>query len=117
MADDPYADIIVQQHQRLVAEQAHAVAEMEAGRLSYDQNRVDQAADTILQIKTKLRELGDLANDHVARQQQAPQQIPYGLRAEHVEAAQTCGVSLEDYARGLQRYEAEKRAGFHQQRG
>jgi hypothetical protein len=67
-----YDDLILDQSQRLQAERAEAVSELEAGRQTEDIARCREAGDRILRIDNEHRRLEEIASQFVMRQQAVP---------------------------------------------
>ncbi|WP_316159802.1 hypothetical protein [Bradyrhizobium sp. SZCCHNRI20481] len=115
-----YDEILVAQGQRIEAERAQQVAELEAGRMSEDPDRVNDAANRILELDAQYAALAQRANSYYAQgQAHARQANPHGLNDQEMEVAanfsQDPSLSreqkLEIYARQKARYQHMRRTG------
>ncbi|WP_316216753.1 hypothetical protein [Bradyrhizobium sp. SZCCHNR3003] len=110
-----YNDILVSQGQRLEAERAQALAELEAGRIYEDASLVNTASDNILRIDRDYAQLVRYANN-MATQQRAPRS-QYGLTDAEVEIARTIGETRNDLTdEARERIYAENKARYRQMR-
>lgn len=88
-----YEQILRSQYERLADEQAQAVAELEAGRVSEDSYRTTSAADRILELDKTRDALDRRAQNFVAGQQQ-PQGNQFGLNRDEIDIAN--GIASAD---------------------
>ena len=84
-------DVIVYQHEQLVAERAAAVAQYESGRVNEDHYTTLAGANAILEADAKLEALGRIANNYVAGQQRAQPTNKYGLSRDEIAIARGNG--------------------------
>jgi hypothetical protein len=89
-----YDDIMKYQAERLTAQRAAAVADLESARYREDAYAVSDAADTILKLDGDLERLGRIANQHYSQQQAQQPRNRYGLSDAEVEVAR--GIAGSD---------------------
>lgn len=89
-----HRDVILAQHNKLIAERARIVGQYEEARLSEDADGVMLAADRITEIDAKFGALNQIANHYVAGQQQAQPSNRYGLSKDEVDIAR--GIASGD---------------------
>ena len=82
-----YQSIMQAQMDRLEAEGVQQAAELEAGRLEEDADRVNWAAQRILEIDAQRAQLVVRANHHAAQQRAQPRGNKYGLSHDEIEVA------------------------------
>ncbi|MGJ5042732.1 hypothetical protein [Bradyrhizobium sp. HKCCYLRH1062] len=115
-----YEAILTAQAQRIEAERAEHVAELEAGRMSEDPDRVNYAANRILELDAQHAMLAQRANAYFA-QAPAKRQNPHGLTDEEMQVASNFSQSpnlsheqkLEIYSRQKARYAQMRRDGTY----
>jgi mitochondrial fission protein ELM1 len=86
-----HRDVILAQHNKLIAERARVVGEYEEARLGEYADAVMYAADKLTEIDAKIGALNQIANNLVASQQQAQPQNKYGLSKDEVAVARGIG--------------------------
>ncbi|MGJ4928609.1 hypothetical protein ACQR1I_14210 [Bradyrhizobium sp. HKCCYLS2038] len=115
-----YEAIMTAQFQRIQEEKAQQAAELEAGRMAEDPDRVNYAANRILELDAQEAALGQRANTYYSQSQaSARQQNPHGLSDEEVKIAENFSQNpslsreqkLEMYARQKSRYQHMRRTG------
>jgi hypothetical protein len=90
-----YRDIINAQFQNIDAAQAQAAADLESARHAEDADRVNEAANVILQLDLQRNALRERAQGYNAAQQSAPQNR-YGLSQEEREIAHASFTDRKD---------------------
>ncbi|WP_315737962.1 hypothetical protein [Bradyrhizobium sp. SZCCHNR1093] len=115
-----YEAIMTAQFERIQQEKAQQAAELEAGRYAEDPDRVNYAANRILELDAQEAALAQRANTFYT-QAPAMKQNPHGLTDEEVEVARnsftrtdmqmTDEKRLELYARQKARYQEMRRTG------
>jgi hypothetical protein len=114
-----YSQIVTAQAERLDAEQAQQIAELEAGRMSDDSDRTMWAAQRLLEIDAQRAALAQRANIMVAQQQAQPRGNAYGLTDDEIAVAKAAhsGGSVDErirsYAEQKQRYQHMKATGAY----
>ncbi|MGC2779999.1 MAG: hypothetical protein WA418_30605 [Bradyrhizobium sp.] len=115
-----YEAIMTAQAQRIESERVQYAAELEAGRHAEDPDRVNYAANRILELDAQYAALAQRANAYQERgQAQARQQNPHGLTDDEMQVAanfsQNPSLSreqkIEMYARQKSRYQHMRRTG------
>jgi hypothetical protein len=86
-----HRDVIIAQHNKLLADRAEAAGRYEQARLNEDSDGTMWAADHIVECDAKLAALNRIASDYIAGQQQAQQGSKYGLNSEQAAVAHTIG--------------------------
>ncbi|WP_316225061.1 MULTISPECIES: hypothetical protein [unclassified Bradyrhizobium] len=115
-----YEAILSAQAQRIAAERSQQVAELEAGRMAEDPDRVAYAANRILELDAQEAALAQRANTYYT-QAPAMRQNPHGLTDDEVEVARNSFTRsdmnlsdeqrLELYARQKARLQELRRTG------
>jgi len=112
-----HRDVVLAQHNKLLAERARVVGENEEARLGEYPDAVMYAADKLTEIDAKIGALNQIANNLVASQQQAQPQNKYGLNKDEQEIARGLASgdrSISDEDR--QRVYAEQKAKYQRMR-
>ena len=112
-----HRDVVLAQHNKLLAERARVVGEYEEARLGEYPDAVMYAADKLTEIDAKIGALNQIANNLVASQQQAQPQNKYGLNKDEQEIARGLASgdrSISDEDR--QRVYAEQKAKYQRMR-
>lgn len=112
-----HRDVVLAQHNKLLAERARVVGEYEEARLGEYPDAVMYAADKLTEIDAKIGALNQIANNLVASQQQAQPQNKYGLNKDEQEIARGLASgdrSMSDEDR--QRVYAEQKAKYQRMR-
>jgi hypothetical protein len=109
-----YDSLLIRQGERLQAERAQAMAELESGRVNEDLATCDMAADRILKIDQDFVRLNQIANDYVVRQQ-APRGNQFGLSPEQVEVAHNSFGPIKREGRYVDLSNAEKEKLYAEQ--
>jgi hypothetical protein len=112
-----HRDVILAQHNKLIAERARVVGAYEEARLSEDADGVMYSADKLIEIDARLGALNTIANNLVASQQQAQPSNRYGLSKDEVDIARGIGsgdpkLSNDD----REKLYAEQKAKYQRQR-
>ena len=82
-----YADILTEQFERHQQARSYYMAELEAGRLTDDTDRINNASDGILALDASEAHLHQRANQFVASQQAQKPANAYGLSDTEIEIA------------------------------
>lgn len=82
-----YEQILTDQYDRIQQAHAYYAAELEAGRLTDDEERINNASDGILALDATLAHLNARANQYVASQRTARPSNEYGLSDEEISVA------------------------------
>jgi hypothetical protein len=112
-----YSSIMQASAQRLDAQQAEMVAELEAGRMAEDADRTMYAATRLLEIDAQRVALAERANQYIARQQAQPKGNAYGLSDQELAIAKnshsggTVDERLREYASNKQRLQHMRATG------
>ena len=112
-----YDQVLQHQYERIEIAHAQALAELEAGRVSEDVDRINAASDRILDLDKTRAALDQRTSQYVASRQSQPQR-PFGLSDEQVEIAinshshGTREDRIAEYARNTQRYRALRASGY-----
>ena len=112
-----HRDVILAQHNKLIAERARVVGEYEKARLGEYADAVMYAADKLTEIDAKIGALNQIANNLVASQQQAQPSNRYGLSKDEVDIAR--GISGGDPKLSnddREKLYAEQKAKYQRQR-
>jgi len=107
--------ILTAQHERIAQDQAIAVAQLEAARMSEDPDATNAAAQRILELDAQQQALAARAQQFARAQQSQPQGSQYGLSPEEVEIARISGLTEEQYLQNRRRMEAMKGQGYWSQ--
>ncbi|QOZ45441.1 hypothetical protein XH89_19585 [Bradyrhizobium sp. CCBAU 53340] len=99
------------QAERIEAAHVEAVADMEAGRVANDADRVADAADRILVLDATRQALATRANRYFADLQQQPKGSQFGLSQDEVEIANASGLSEQEYAENRDRLRMMRATG------
>ena len=110
-----FQSILEAQGERIARDQAIAVADLEAARLSEDPEATNAAAQRILELDTQRVALFQRAQQFTVSQQTQPQGSKWGLSADEVETAKNCGISEEEYFSNKQRMQAMQAQGYWSQ--
>ena len=112
-----HRDVILAQHNKLIAERARVVGEYEEARLGEYADAVMYAADKITEIDAKIGALNQIANNFVAGQQRQQPQNKYGLNKDEQEVAR--GLASGDRTMSdddRERVYAEQKARYQRMR-
>ena len=82
-----YQSIMQSQWERLESEGVQQAAELEAGRIAEDADRVHWAAQRILELDAQKNALAVRANQFAAQQRAEPRGNKYGLSHDEIEVA------------------------------
>jgi phage I-like protein len=103
--------ILKAQGERIAADQARAIGELEEARLNENSYAAMDAAQRILELDAQQAALVKRTQQYVAARQAQPQGNQYGLTKDEVEAAEMSGISEEEYLRNKQKYHAKLASG------
>jgi hypothetical protein len=92
-----YESILTAQFQTIDAEQAQAAADLESARHAEDPDRVNMAANQILQLDMQRAALAQRAQGYSAGQQSAQPRSRFGLSPEESEIARMLPNQHKDY--------------------
>ncbi|WP_315775106.1 hypothetical protein [Bradyrhizobium sp. SZCCHNR1053] len=103
------------QGQRLEAERAQALAELEAARIYEDVSLMNTASDALLRVDRDYAQLSRYANNMAAQQQMPRNQ--FGLNDDEVAIARTLGETRQDLTdEQREQIYAQNKARYHQMR-
>ncbi|WP_316227203.1 hypothetical protein [Bradyrhizobium sp. SZCCHNR1047] len=110
-----YESILATQGQRLEAERAQALAELEAARIYEDVSLMNTASDALLRVDRDYAQLSRYANNMAAQQQMPRNQ--FGLNDDEVAIARTLGETRQDLTdEQREQIYAQNKARYHQMR-
>jgi hypothetical protein len=125
-----YNDIMLHQSQRLAAQKAQSLAELEAARISGDVAMINRASDDLLRVDSDIERLDKIAARHFAppaepgdntSQKDRGLMMRYGLNAGELDVARgwTADPNLSDderisqYLENKQRYQLMRASGAY----